>query len=52
MKNIYIYNEKRKKKKKKKFGAEIWKLLLHNLYCKEGDCIAIHFVSLGLYCRV
>ena len=39
-------------KNEKKFGAEIWKWLLHNLYCKEENCIAIQFVSLGLYCRM
>ena len=46
MKKKNIYDEKTKKKIVQKFGN----LLLHNLYCKEGNCIAIQFVSLGLYC--
>ena len=47
-KYIFIMKKKRKKNLVQKFGD----LLLPNLYCKEGNCIAIQFVSLGLYCRM
>ena len=49
MRKKYIFIMKNQKKNLvQKFGN----LLLPNLYCKEGNCIAIQFVSLGLYCRM